>query len=223
MQANESHPRFTSALQLTVDNSQGFLGGRYFPDVEQANPQLTNGYQTQVAMQGIRLGGDPATQDSCTDLTSGPDGCLNTIDGGQYEWCAVRQFDPRDLSLFLPNANNQYFSKPTRFSGNRNRWKRLIANGANTLPYWADKSFYHTPQPFQLVHKDDDFQQIGEVLNIPLVGHLVDFDPFRPGASNGVLPAYERTLRTFSEFLAPQDPFDPNGVNAPGHEPVEST
>ncbi len=223
VQSNESHPRFTSALQLTVDNSQGFLGGRYFPDVEQANPQLTNGYQTQVAMQGIRLGGDPATQDSCTDLTSGPDGCLNTIDGGQYEWCAVRQFDPRDLSLFLPNANNQYFSKPTRFSGNRNRWKRLIANGANTLPYWADKSFYHTPQPFQLVHKDDDFQQIGEVLNIPLVGHLVDFDPFRPGASNGVLPAYQRTLRTFSEFLAPQDPFDPNGVNAPGHEPVEST
>ena len=223
VQSNESHPRFTSALQLTIDNSQGYLGGRYFPDVEQANPQLTNGYQTQVAMQGIQLGGDPTTQDSCTDLTSSPDGCLNTVDGGQYEWCAIRQFDPRDLSLFVPNANNQYFSKPTRFSGNRNRWKRLIANGANNLPYWADKSFYHTPQPFQLVHKDDDFQQIGEVLNIPLVGHLVDFDPFRPGASNGVLPAYERTLRTFSEFLAPQDPFDLNGLNTPGQEPVEST
>ena len=133
VQSNESHPRFTSFCRLTIDNSQGYLGGRYFPDVEQANPQLTNGYQTQVAMQGIQLGGDPTTQDSCTDLTSSPDGCLNTVDGGQYEWCLIRQFNPRDLSLFVPNANNQYFSKPTRFSGNRNRWKRLIANGANNL------------------------------------------------------------------------------------------
>ena len=223
VQSSEAHPRFTSALQLTVDNSQGFLGGRYFPDIEQASPQFTNGYQTQVAMQGIRLGGDPASEDPCTDLTSSPDGCLNTVDGGQYEWCALRQFDPRDFSIIVPNANNEYFSKPTRFSGNRNRWKRLIANGAPDLPFWSDKSFYHTPQPFQLVHKDDDFQQIGEVLNIPLVGHLVDFDPFRPGQSNGTLPAYEGTIRTFSEFLAPQDPYDPNGLNQLGHEPVEST
>ena len=40
VQSNESHPRFTSALQLTVDNSQGYLGRSVLPRCGTGQPSI---------------------------------------------------------------------------------------------------------------------------------------------------------------------------------------
>lgn len=60
-------------------------------------------------------------------------------------------------------------------------------------------------QPFQLTQKDDDFEQVGEVLDVFIWGHLLVGTPIQrsygAGAS-GVYPA----LQTFSETLVENDP-----------------
>ena len=57
------------------------------------------------------------------------------------------------------------------------------------------------------MHKDDDFDQIGEILNIPVVGHhlrivpLSGIPPLQPTPGRRVIPTVE-TVMTFSEFMA---------------------
>ncbi|MCP3905110.1 MAG: hypothetical protein GY715_15910 [Planctomycetes bacterium] len=57
----------------------------------------------------------------------------------------------------------------------------------------VDKGVYHSPYAMQMLQKDADFQQVGEVLNIWLWGHELDFE------TGG---RYRATARTFSERLA---------------------
>ena len=235
VQSHESHPRFTSALQHTTSGGSP-LTGIYFRDSVGQTGAMANG--TPIPLSSLlRIKMRPASADadpcntSADPTSQGPDGCVQpfattSTDGGQQAWGSRQQFS-RQLQLLLPQTNGQFWSKPTRFSGGRNVWRRFFEPAG--VPYFHDKAFYHTPQPFQLVHKDDDFQQAGEVLNIPLVGHLVDFDPLRPFNIQFPQAAYLSTVRTFSEFLAPMDPYNQNGFNqanyqaAPNHIPAEST
>ncbi|MEM7227966.1 MAG: hypothetical protein AAF432_04040 [Planctomycetota bacterium] len=63
---------------------------------------------------------------------------------------------------------------------------------------FADKGFYGTSRqlnfPMQLLLKNDDFKQVGEILNVWMHGHMVSMDD----------NTYAETTRTFSEFLAEQ-------------------
>jgi len=68
-----------------------------------------------------------------------------------------------------------------------------IANGKPTFFDRVDKGFHHSPYAMQMLQKDHDFQQVGEILNVWLWGHELEFDA--PGRLIG-------TSRTFSEAMA---------------------
>lgn len=77
-------------------------------------------------------------------------------------------------------------------------WPIAFNNGNYAATGYPDKNFDGNQNgedmsfSFQMLQKDDDFEQVGELLNVFTHGHLLQV---RPGSG------YERTLETFSEYL----------------------
>ena len=64
-------------------------------------------------------------------------------------------------------------------------------------PPVTDERVYRTPYAFQMLHKDNDFEQVGELLNVFLYGHKLRFTDNSPtGTFTG------ETITTFSEYLS---------------------
>ncbi|MCH8152532.1 MAG: hypothetical protein IH830_09200 [Planctomycetes bacterium] len=82
-------------------------------------------------------------------------------------------------------------------------------NGNNQPPPGfgiPDKGFYHFRDSLQMLQKDDDFEQVGELLNVWLVGHELQFS---------FAGDYDETLKTFSEYMS-DPPAAGTGVNRLG-------
>ena len=60
-----------------------------------------------------------------------------------------------------------------------------------------DKGFYHLSNSLQMLQKDGDFEQVGEVLSVWLFGHELGFVETAPGIFE-----YEETTETFSEYMS---------------------
>ena len=75
-----------------------------------------------------------------------------------------------------------WFEKPTLFA----------MNDAVTTGY-PDKGVYYFSNSLQMLQKDRDFEQVGELLNVWLFGHELGFD---------VAGDYQQTTKTFSEYMA---------------------
>ncbi|MCP3905365.1 MAG: hypothetical protein GY715_17190, partial [Planctomycetes bacterium] len=80
--------------------------------------------------------------------------------------------------------------KPTFFDMNKRGdplWSAATGNRG-----FPDKGFYHSFYPLQMMQKDRDFEQIGELSNVWLYGHELAFDSGQ----------YSSTEKTFSEHMA---------------------
>ncbi|MHC5113614.1 MAG: hypothetical protein ACYTGP_04205, partial [Planctomycetota bacterium] len=80
--------------------------------------------------------------------------------------------------------------KPTFFDMNKENDPAWSAGN----PAWGfpDKGYYHSFYPLQMLQKDRDFEQVGELANVWLFGHELEF-------SSG---NYDDTKKTFSEHMA---------------------
>ncbi|MDY7107738.1 MAG: hypothetical protein SYC29_03790, partial [Planctomycetota bacterium] len=89
-----------------------------------------------------------------------------------------------------PGGLPDYSRKPTFFDMNV---PRVGGDPHNEPDQWLypDKGFYHSPYALQMLQKDGDFQQVGELLNVWLYGHKLEFE----------LDVYNETLETFSERI----------------------
>jgi hypothetical protein len=113
--------------------------------------------------------------------------------GGEPEGNAFDLFtgDP-DVAVWfkLPYPGSTLLRKPTFFDFNHAE--------DPVRPEWSfpNKGFRHSRNSMQMLQKDADFQQVGELLNVWLYGHKLRFD----GAG-----MYVSTERTFSEYMLDAD------------------
>jgi len=88
---------------------------------------------------------------------------------------------------------------------------------ANEVVIVADKGMkddddYFYPHPIQMLHKNGDFEHVGELLNVFLYGHFLDIRPNNP--TDPTDDEYLGTLKTFSEYMSDQNlagPIDTSG------------
>lgn len=100
-----------------------------------------------------------------------------------------------------PGGAPDYSRKPTFFDMNP---------PADPPVEWLypDKGYYHSAYSLQMVQKDGDFQQIGELMNVWLYGHKLEFQETFPGVWE-----YVKTDETFSERIRREQEGDVYGDN----------
>jgi hypothetical protein len=155
-----------------------------------------------IANQGV-------TPDGVQDLGS-YDGDLNPGGtAGPYRGAVYADGDDPDMPWFSypyksqergPTGPVEVRHKPTFFDH-----QALEFNNGDPYIAFPDKGFYGENIPFpgsmQMLQKDYDFQQVGELLNVWLLGHELSFVQTGPDPLNPRDYDYDATTVTFSEFM----------------------
>jgi hypothetical protein len=170
------------------------------------DPTLMNNDPTDTLMLQGQLAGDQHA--STPDLTLYRGASFQLLDEAQdtEPWDVASTMDVPSASWFTlvyrNSQNNDIVRKPTFFDNRGYELDPAVTTGGPqnlfVVPF-ADKGFYGDRSipdqlnfPMQMLLKNDDFKQVGELMNVWMHGTLVELDP---------LGAYVKTERTFAESM----------------------
>jgi len=105
---------------------------------------------------------------------------------GKPTFFDMRSHDPNVDPLLLPTPVDRIFNFPDK------GWYSQTGGVDGAV---IDATAFRLDFPFQMLHKDGEYQQIGEVLNTFCFGHKID------ATEAGGAVTYNSTIKTFSEYL----------------------
>ena len=180
IQPNERAPRFVFARQQVTTGDDDVLTG------DQNATPADDGPDPDCGYCGDRYADadppdSPWFDKQYTDAT-GPPG--QTRKPTFFNMNPV--FDPAGIDIY-PDFSDPTFGYGSYFYGNS------YATGFEPGVGIPDKGFYQFRGALQMLQKDGDFEQVGELLNVWLFGHELGFD---------IGGNYVETTTTFSEFMS---------------------